>query len=254
MLITGASRGIGRAIAEKLAMDGVVLYLHGRDEAALGETRRMVEQRGAVAHVIAADMADPAEVQRMASEVGDDPLDVLVNNAGIAVVKPFGEIGLAEWQRTLDVNVTAPFLLTQKFAPQMRAGSSIVNILSIAAKTGFPGWGAYSMSKFALEGLSQAIREELRPRGVRVINIYPAATATAIWSSVKGEWPTDKMMSPTDVANAVMFALAQPASFWLRISPSQTRLARCSSPYEYAQTSPARLRRGLRWHRAGGLA
>jgi short-subunit dehydrogenase len=210
MLITGASRGIGRAIAEKLAMDGVTLFLHGRDAAALAETRRNVEKRGATARLITAEFAESGEVERVAAEVGE--LDALINNAGIAVVKPFDQISLEEWQRSLAINVTAPFLLTQRLAAQMRAGSSIVNILSIAAKTGFPGWSAYSTSKFALEGFSQAIREELRPRGIRVINIYPAATATDIWAGVEGDWPTEKMMSPTDVANAVMYALAQPDS------------------------------------------
>jgi short-subunit dehydrogenase len=146
----------------------------------------------------------------MATEIAREPLDVLINNAGVAVVKPFADVSLDEWQRTLAINVTAPFILTQKLAPAMTAGASIVNILSIAAKTGFPGWSSYAMSKFALEGFSQSIREELRPRGIRVINIYPAATATEIWNGVEGEWPREKMMSAAQVADAVSYALAQP--------------------------------------------
>jgi short-subunit dehydrogenase len=212
MLITGSSRGIGRAIAEKLACEGVTLFLHGRDTAALAQTERSVQQRGASAVTISADLAEPTEVERVAAEVGDQPLDVLVNNAGIAVVKAFDEVSLDEWQRALAVNVTAPFLLTQRLALRMQSGSSIVNILSIAAKTGFPRWSAYSTTKFALEGFSQAVREELRPRGVRVINIYPAATATDIWSGVEGDWPRDKMMSADEVADAVAFALHRSAS------------------------------------------
>jgi short-subunit dehydrogenase len=171
-----------------------------------------VERRGASAVTITADIAEPAEIARLTEQLGSEPLDVLVNNAGIAVVKPFDQVSLAEWQQTLAVNVTAPFLLTQKVAAEMRSGSSIVNILSIAAKTGFPTWSAYSMSKFALEGWSQSVREELRPRGIRVINIYPAATATDIWSGVEGDWPRDKMMSADEVADAVAFALARSAS------------------------------------------
>ena len=77
----------------------------------------------------------------------------------------------------------------------MKAGASIVNILSIAAKTGFANWSSYCMSKFALEGFSQSIREELRPRGIRVLNIYPAATDTEIWEPIEGNWPREKMMS-----------------------------------------------------------
>jgi NAD(P)-dependent dehydrogenase (short-subunit alcohol dehydrogenase family) len=134
-----------------------------------------------------------------------------VNNAGIAIVKPFGELTPIEWQQTVGVNITAPFLLTQHFAPKMPPGSSIVNILSIAAKTGFANWSAYCMSKFALEGFSQSVREELRDRKIRVINIYPAATNTGIWKSVEGNWPREKMISPNDVASAVAYALSRPA-------------------------------------------
>jgi len=101
-------------------------------------------------------------------------------------------------------------LLIQRFAGQMPPGSSIVNILSVAAKTGFPNWGAYFVSKFALEGLSQSIREELREHCIRVINIYPSATSTEIWDSVSGDWPRDKMMSADQVADAVAFALSRP--------------------------------------------
>jgi NADP-dependent 3-hydroxy acid dehydrogenase YdfG len=93
----------------------------------------------------------------------------------------------------------------------MPPGASIVNILSVAAKTGFAGWSAYCMSKFALEGLSQSIREELREHKVRLINIYPAATATEIWTNIGGEWPREKMISADQVADAVVFAITQPA-------------------------------------------
>ena len=209
ILITGASRGIGRAIAETLAGEGTTLLIHGRDEAALAETRRLVEGKGARTVTLAYDLRDTDAVTRMAEAIGSEPLDVLVHNAGIAVVKPHDAVSLDEWLATLAVNVTATFILTQRLAANMQRGASIVNILSIAAKTGFPGWSSYSMSKFALEGFSQSIREELRPRGIRVINIYPAATATEIWNDVEGDWPRDKMMSAQEVADAVSFALSR---------------------------------------------
>jgi NAD(P)-dependent dehydrogenase (short-subunit alcohol dehydrogenase family) len=117
---------------------------------------------------------------------------------------------MVEWEQTLGVNITAPFMLMQHFAPQMPPGSSIVNILSVAARTGFAGWSAYCMSKFALEGLSQSVREELRDHRIRVINIYPAATATEIWNNVEGEWPRDKMIPADEVAGAVAYALSRP--------------------------------------------
>ena len=209
-LITGASRGIGRAIAEKLAAPDVTLLLHGRDTVALAKTCESVNSRCARVVRLIHDLAVPKGVSELIAEVGDDPLDLLVNNAGVAVVKPFGEITMTEWEQTIGVNITAPFLLMQHFAPKMPPGSSIVNILSIAAKTGYANWSAYCMSKFALEGFSQCVREELRDHKIRVVNIYPAATQTEIWDNVAGDWPRNKMMSATQVADAVAFALAQP--------------------------------------------
>jgi len=212
ILITGASRGIGRAIAAKLAAPDVTLLLHGRDTIALAETCKAIGSRCAGVVKLIHDLATEKGVANLISEVGSDPLDVLINNAGIAVVKPFREITPEEWKQTLGVNVTAPFLLLQRFVGQMRPGSSIVNILSIAAKTGFANWGAYCMSKFALEGFSQSVREELREHRIRMINIYPAATNTEIWDDVSGDWPREKMISPEQVADAVAYALAQPAN------------------------------------------
>jgi len=209
-LITGASRGIGRAIAEKLAADDVELLLHGRDAAALGEVCRNLKTKCNGMTPLIHDLATSAGVRALIGEVGHKPIDLLVNNAGIAVVKPFAEITQVEWEQTLGVNVTAPFMLTQHFAPRMKPGSTIVNVVSVAAKTGFPNWSAYCMSKFALEGFSQSIREELREHGVRVINVYPAATNTEIWNRVAGDWPRDKMMPPEEIADAVAFALSRP--------------------------------------------
>jgi short-subunit dehydrogenase len=209
-LITGASRGIGRAIAEKLAGKDVELLLHGRDTVALAQTRKVVEPQCAKLMPLIHDLATARGVSDLIAEVGRDPIDLLVNNAGIAVVKPFTEITSIEWEQTVGVNVTAPFLLTQRFAPRMPPGSSVVNILSVAAKTAFPNWSAYCMSKFALEGFSQCVREELRDRKIRVINVYPAATDTNIWNDIEGNWPRGKMISPKDVASAVAYALSRP--------------------------------------------
>lgn len=209
-LITGASRGIGRAIAEKLAEPGSTLLLHGRDREALAQSCASVETKGGKAIPLCYDLRDANMVRKLVDEVRSSPLDGLINNAGIAVVKPLAEITLEEWQSSLALNVTAPFLLTQKLLPIMAAGSTIVNILSIAAKTGFPNWSAYCMSKFAFEGFSQSVREELRPRGIRVLNIYPAATNTEIWNGVGGEWPREKMLLPEEIGEAVAYALSRP--------------------------------------------
>lgn len=210
-LITGASRGIGRAIAAKLAGAGDCLLLHGRDREALTATSKIVESKNAKAISLCYDLREPTEIQKMVDEIGGEPLDALINNAGIAFVKPLAKITLEEWQTTFAVNVTAPFLLTQKLLPILGSGATIVNILSIAARTGFPNWSSYCMSKFALEGFSQAVREELSSRGIRVLNVYPAATSTEIWQGIEGDWPREKMMAPDEIGAAVAFALSRPA-------------------------------------------
>jgi NAD(P)-dependent dehydrogenase (short-subunit alcohol dehydrogenase family) len=209
-LITGASRGIGRAIAEKLAAPDRLLLLHGRNREALAKTCGLVEKKSGKAIALSYDLRRAARVEKMIEAIGREPLDALINNAGVALVKPFEEITLAEWDTLFAVNVTAPFLLTQRLVPSMKAGASIVNILSIAAKNGFPGWSCYCMTKFALEGFSQCVREEVRSRGIRVLNIYPAATNTEIWNAVEGKWPREKMLLPEEIGDAVAYALSRP--------------------------------------------
>lgn len=210
MLITGASRGIGRALALRLARPGREVVLHGRAAAALERVAALVRERGGQAHIVTADLGTPGEVEALAAAAGSEPLAALVNNAGVAIVKPAGEVTLAEWQASLAVNVTAPFLLCRAAAPRMPAGATIVNVLSVAARRGFPGWAAYCASKFALEGLSQCLREELRQAGIRVVNVYPSATSTGLWDQIAGTWPRERMLAPEEVAEAIAFALERP--------------------------------------------
>src|SRR5258707_1067929 len=212
ILITGASRGIGRAIAQKLAAPDATLLLHGRDTVALAETCKAVESNCAGVVKLIHDLATEKGVCDLISQVGSEPLHVLINNAGIAVVKPFREITFEEGKQTIGVNVTAPFLLMQRFAGQMPPGSSVVNILSVAAKTAFANWSAYCMSKFALEGFSQSVRAELREHCIRVLNIYPAATNTEIWDDVAGDLPREKKIFAGEGASAVAYAFFRPGN------------------------------------------
>src|SRR4051812_12066675 len=124
ILITGASRGIGRAITEKLAAPDVELLLHGRDIVALGDVCKSIESRCGRITKLIHDLATKSGVSRLFDAAGAAPLDVLINNAGIAVVKPFAEITEVEWDQTVGVNVTAPFMLIQHFAPRMPPNSS----------------------------------------------------------------------------------------------------------------------------------
>ena len=211
ILVTGSSRGIGRAIAERLAGPGRELILHGRDVSALAVVEASVVARGGSAHTVRGDLTKHETIKRLAAAVGDATLTALINNAGGAVVKPLEAISRVEWEESLGVGVTAPFLLAQSLLPRLAPGSSIVNVMSVAARRGFAGWSAYCAAKFALEGLAQALREELRGRGVRVINVYPSATDTGLWDGVPGAWPRERMIVPSEVAEAVAYALSRPA-------------------------------------------
>jgi len=211
ILITGAGRGIGRAIAERLAQPGRIVILHGRNKEALEETASHIRQKGGEAEIVIADIARIDGIEKIVSHVGEDPLYALIHNAGVAYVEPIEKITREHWESTLAVNITAPFLLTQKLLPVMPSGAAIVNILSVAATAAFPNWTSYCMSKFALDGFSRALREELRPRGFRVINVYPAATNTGLWDRVPGQWSKENMLAPAEVAEAVAYALDRPS-------------------------------------------
>ena len=210
ILITGASRGIGRAIALMLAAKDCRLILHGRDQAALTDLSSEIANAGGESAIIIADISVREGIKKLIEEIGQTTIDVLVNNAGIAVVKDSQKLTDDDWDRTLSVNVTTPFMLTRACLPKMSRGSSIVNILSIAAQQGFSDWSSYCMSKYALNGFALSLREEVRPRGIRVINIYPAATATDVWDNIPGEWAREKMILPDEVAAAVVYALEAP--------------------------------------------
>ena len=212
ILVTGSSKGIGRAIAIALASDKTHLFIHGRDKKALAETEKLVKDKGASCTQIIADISTTSGCEKIVKAIAGESLNVLVHNAAIATVAPVAEHSLDDWNKTIAVNITAPFILTQKFMRKMKRGSSIVNILSTAAKNAYTDWSSYCMSKFALRGFSETLREELRPRGIRVINVFPGAVATDIWNDVPGDWPRDKMMKAEEVAKAVAFAVSCPAN------------------------------------------
>jgi NAD(P)-dependent dehydrogenase (short-subunit alcohol dehydrogenase family) len=212
ILITGASRGIGRATALALAAPGVRLVLVARSGGPLAETRAAAEAAGATALVIPADMTDAAAVEDMAHEAAglDGRIDVLIHSVGAALVRPFTEISLDEWEAALRSQLTSLFLVCKAAAARMGRGGLIINVGSVAARQAFPGWSAYSAAKHGALGFASAIREELRPRGIRVTSVLPAATDTALWDAVPGEWSRANMLQPSDVAASIAALVAYP--------------------------------------------
>ncbi len=215
VVLTGATGGVGRAVAERLAMAGAEMLVIGRRSGPLEE---LASQLGARALV--GDLSERQFIERFPDRIGelwDTGPDVLVNNAGLFELARFGETGSEMFERLLAVNLRAPFELIRACLPRMLARRSghIVNVGSVAGRRAFPGNAAYSASKFGLRGLHEVLVEELRGTGLRTTWIEPSAVDTPVWDRFDPDGRPDlpsrtEMLKPGAVAEAVFFALAQP--------------------------------------------
>jgi NAD(P)-dependent dehydrogenase (short-subunit alcohol dehydrogenase family) len=214
-LITGATRGIGLAIARALAAEGCNLILTARDESALKRLSRELARSKIEVLAHPCDVRDPHSVDALfrVERRKFRRLDILINNAGIAHENlPIEKLPFPVWKDVLATNLDGMFLVTQAALAIMKRGSTIVNNLSIAATRVFAGSAAYNASKHAALGLTNTLREELRPKGIRVIALLPGATDTDIWTTLWPQAPRRKMMTPETVAQAVVQAILLPAN------------------------------------------
>jgi NADP-dependent 3-hydroxy acid dehydrogenase YdfG len=243
-IVTGASSGIGRAIAERLGGAGAHVYLAGRTREAMEASRRRIESAGGRASVAAVDVRDVAQVQGLVEGVARDTgrLDIMVNNAGVSYPTPITDGSPEEWRTMLETNILALLVGCQAAIRAMRACSAqghIVNISSIAAQRADSG--VYGATKHAVNCISSTLRRELEEDSIRVVNVMPGAIATnfarnfdpaflagfvqasGVQVEVKrGERLPDEVFeklqpamhrvlsSPEDVATAVLFAVTQP--------------------------------------------
>ena len=212
-LITGATRGIGLAIARALALQGCNLFLTGRDEARLNRISRELASFGIRVLAQPCDVRDPHSVDELFRALRRQfpRLDILINNAGIAHSSlPVERLPFPLWKDVLETNLDGTFLVTQAALVLMKRGGTIVNNLSIAAHRVFPGSAAYNASKHGALGFTNTLREELRPRGIRVIGLFPGATDTDIWKTLWPKAPRRKMMTPAAVGEAVVNSILLP--------------------------------------------
>jgi NAD(P)-dependent dehydrogenase (short-subunit alcohol dehydrogenase family) len=212
-LITGATRGIGLAIARALAAQHCNLILTGRDESALRRISRELASTKITILAHPCDLRAPQSIDDLFRAIRHQfkRIDILVNNAGIAHANlTVDKIPLPLWQDVINTNLTGTFLVTQSALPMMRRGATIVNNLSIVANRVFAGSSAYAASKHGALGLTNTLREELRPKGIRVIALLPGATDTDIWNTFWPEAPRKKMMSTATLADAVVNAILVP--------------------------------------------
>ncbi|MCW5963313.1 MAG: SDR family oxidoreductase [Bryobacterales bacterium] len=212
-LVTGASKGIGLAIAHRLLTDGASVAICGRNQAALAAAESQLVRDFPAARVLAvqADVSKLAEVRRLVSSVQDrfSRLDVLVNNAGVGVFRSVGDLSPEEWHAMLDTNLSGVYYCCHEALPLLKgAGSSfIINIGSLAGRNAFAGGAGYNASKFGLLGFSEALMLDHRYDGVRVSCVMPGSVDTEFGHSGTGKpWK----IQPEDIADTVAHLLAMP--------------------------------------------
>ena len=214
-LVTGASRGIGLAIARALAAEGCNLILISRDDTSLARVSRELAGRKIRILTHACDVRDPHWVDDLFRVVRREfrRVDILVNNAGIAHASlTVDKLPYPVWKDVMATNLDGMFLMTQAALALIPPGGTIVNNLSIAATRVFAGSAAYNASKHGALGFTNTIREELRPKGIRVIGLLPGATDTDIWKILWPQAPRKKMMSSETIAKIVVEAILLPAN------------------------------------------
>jgi NAD(P)-dependent dehydrogenase (short-subunit alcohol dehydrogenase family) len=226
-VVTGASRGLGRAIAVALAAEGVRVALAGRDEARLAETAAAARERGGEAVPFKVDVTSEEQVLAFEREVRSrlGPARILVNNAGVNLRKPVTAFTLGEWRWVLDSNLTSAFLMCRSFVPHMQGTGygRILNLTSIMSHVSLPGRAAYSASKAGLLGLTRALAMELADGGVTVVGISPGPVATEINAEILNDpavnaqflarIPVGRWGRPEDIGSLAVYLCSEEAAF-----------------------------------------
>ena len=215
-LVTGATAGIGRAIAFALGREGYSVGVCARSAGAVQSLLSDLRKAGIASAGRDADVADPVAVADLVRHVTEalGPVDVLVNNAGVGYLKPFAELTLEEWDRTMATNLRSMYIVTREVLPGMRSrrNGAIINIASLAGKNAVVGGTAYAASKHAVLGFSKSLMLEVRKEGVRVAAICPGSVSTEFGRGrTVPKISRDGILAPEDVAEAVVATLRLPA-------------------------------------------
>jgi len=212
VVVTGAGRGIGAAVAEAFGALGDHVVVASRTGTDLEGVAAAVRAAGGEATPVTADVRDEAAVTGLMEVAAalTGRIDVVVCSAGVARVAPFLQLSVADWEETVASTLTGTFLTCRAAVPHMEAGGRLVVLSSIAGRSGFPEWSAYSAAKFGVLGFAEAIRAELRPSRIRVTAVIPGAVDTSLWNDVPGEWNRESMLQPADVARAIVRLVEDP--------------------------------------------
>lgn len=212
-IVTGAGRGIGRAISIELAGQGAIVFGGARTLESLQETASFISGSGRGEFVpLQLDVSDEADVKRCFEVAGQrGPVQILVNNAGVGSPAPLLDISLADWEGQMAINARGMFLMTREAARVMcpRGSGDVINLSSLAGKRPVPGFSAYSASKFAAVGFTEAVARELRKSGVRVTSLCPGAVATDLRKAAAPNEDAAAITQPEQIAGLVSFLLTQ---------------------------------------------
>ena len=212
-IVTGASSGIGKNISIQLAQNNFMVILIGRNQKKLKHIERRIKLSGNDCIIINADITNEQSVENILANIkSPKSIEVLINNAGIGVFNKIENISVEEWDRQINTNLRASFLMTKLIVPYMIKNKTgkILFINSVAGISSYPFSSAYVASKFGLRGFSSSIRKELREHNIKVISIHPGAIDTPFWENVKGEFPRDEMLSPDDVVDSILHTILAP--------------------------------------------
>jgi NAD(P)-dependent dehydrogenase (short-subunit alcohol dehydrogenase family) len=213
-MITGASQGLGRALALAYAKEGAQIVINSRQRESIGPVAEEAESMGAEVLALAADVARSADVERLVGAATQrfGRVDVLVNNAGVLGPRvAIAEYPEDEWRLVVDTNLTGPFLVSKAVIAHMPEGGSIVNVVSGVSVEGRSGWGAYSVSKFGVEGLTQILAAELKERGIRVNAVDPGGMRTEMRAAAYPEEDPMTRITPEENTGVFLY-LASEAS------------------------------------------
>lgn len=212
VLITGAGRGLGEAICERLALHGATIVAADINGDAADAVAARLTDGGSRACALRLDVGDPVLIEEVLDEViaRYGRLDAIVNNAGVDVTLPIQELSVEDWERVLRTNLTGPFLMAKFGLDRLSADGHIVNIASTAARRAWPNASVYHASKFGLLGLSHALHAELRGRGIKVSAVIAGGMRTPFLLERFPEIDVSLLQDPANVAAAVHFVLMQP--------------------------------------------
>ena len=215
-VITGASSGVGKSLAIQLSDAGYRVVLAARSEDKLNAIAEEIRSKGGDSLVVSTDVSRPEQINNLkdrALEYGD--VSVVINNAGLGKFSKVEDVAIEDWDRQLDVNLRASFLVSQAFIPGMkqRLNGTLAFMNSVAGKKGYPYSAAYVASKYGMRGLADSLREELREDNIKVISIHPGAVDTPFWDGTGVNFPREEMLNANTLAQSIVHAIQSPGNF-----------------------------------------